>query len=285
LGDDGTSCEQWAWGLSSEHPQIKPLGKDTALILDGPGPVSCEQLRPVTQQTLYCAHIGSSMNHTLDHSDLLEVSPCGERLPEAGDVILCAPPGGSRAVVHRVVRAGPDGIATRGDNSLGADAWRLQREDIVGRIVAAWRGERRRAIPGGRTGKWQARWVLARRGLDRAISPMLHPFYRALETSGVVRRLLPPKVRPQAVSFETAARPRWRLMFGRREVGRYDHGTGRWLICRPYRLLVDERTLPGGRLARRPGYAPEATASFRTKESGTGAASAADASGILPNGP
>ena len=247
--------------------------------------MSCEQLRPVTQQVLFCAHIGFSMNPTLDHSDLLEVSPCGERLPEAGDVILCVPPGGSQAVVHRVVRAGPDGITTRGDNNAFEDAWRLRKEDIVGRIVAAWRGERRRAIAGGRAGKWQAQWVRARRGLDRAVSPTLHPFYRALETSGVVRRLLPANVRPLAVSFETATGSRWKLMFGRREVGRYDHETGRWLICRPYRLLVDERTLPEDRQARRPGYAPEATASFRTKESGTEAASAADASGILPNGP
>ena len=239
--------------------------------------MSCERLRPVTQQILLCAHIGPSMNPTLDHSDLLEVSPCGGRLPEVGDVILCVPPGGSLAVVHRVVRAGPDGITTRGDNNAVEDAWCLRKEDIVGRIVAAWRGERRRAIAGGRAGKWQAQWVRARWGLNRAVSPMLHPFYRALETSGVLRRLLPAKARPQVVSFETATGPRWRLIFGRREVGRYDHETGRWLICRPYRLLVDERTLPEVRLSRRADSGSEATASFRTKESGAEAASAARA--------
>ena len=254
-------------GLNLQDPPIEPPGTDSALILDGPGPLSCEQFRSAAQQNRFCAHIGLSMNHTLDHSDLLEVSPLGERLPVVGDVILCVPPGGSQAVVHRVVRAGPDGIATRGDNNAFEDGWRLHQEDIHGRVVAAWRGGRRRGVAGGRAGQLQALWVRARRGLDRAVTPVLHPFYHALETSGVVRRLAPAGLRPLLVSFQTVAGPQWKLMIGRREVGRYDRRLGRWLIRRPYRLLVDERTLP------------EAAAPSRAREPATGT------SGILSEQP
>jgi hypothetical protein len=244
--------------VTPDHPQVKPLNKSAALILDESGPVTCERLRPAVRQVLFCAYTGNSMSPTLDPSDLLEVRPGGERFPQLGDVVLCVPPGGKRAVVHRVVRMGPDGIATRGDNNAVEDAWRLGEEDIAGRIVAAWRGERRRTIAGGRAGRRWARWVRATRSLDRMASGVLHPLVRTLERSRVLWNLLPAKARPQLVAFEAADGVRWRLVFRRREVGRFDREAGRWLICRPFRLLVDERMLPEDRTTRNADLPPTA---------------------------
>ena len=83
------------------------------------------------------------------------------------------------------------------------------------------------------------------RMLDRAISLLLHPFYRGLARGGWLRALCPPALRPRVVVFREHRRERLRLLMGRRVIGGYDELRGRWEIARPFRLLVDEKELPG----------------------------------------
>jgi hypothetical protein len=184
------------------------------------------------------------MYPTFGECDLLEIVPCDPDEVRLGDVIALHPPDKQHLVVHRVVEVTSGGLLTRGDNNRNNDDWLVQSEQLIGRVVAAWRGERRRLIHGARVGRRQglaAHW-LGR--LDRATSRLLHPLYRALARSGVVQRLIPPSLRPRVVVFRAGGRVKLRLLSRGRTIGQYDAHAGRWRIERPFRLIVDEGALP-----------------------------------------
>jgi hypothetical protein len=183
------------------------------------------------------------MNPTLCELDLLEVVPYTDRSPQAGDVVLFVSPGGEQLVVHRIVRVEASGLRTRGESNSLDDPYTLAERDLIGQVVAAWRGRRRR-IRGGRVGLTQAQWIRWLQAADRALSCLLHPLYCALAASGLLRRLVPARLRPRVVRFVVDGQQQLRLLVGHQVVGQYDPRRQQWQIRRPYRLLVDEATLP-----------------------------------------
>ena len=190
---------------------------------------------------------GHSMRPLFDERDILEVQAYGERSVAAGDVVLFESPGGGRWVVHRVTQVTPQGIHTRGDNNAAEDDWLLAPGQLYGRVVAAWRGDRRRPIAGGRAGRWLARllqrWRVLRGTLVR-VARLGRPLYRTLAEWGWLARRLPECCRPRLVAFQAPDGAQLRLLLGRRVVGHYDRERRRWLIRRLFRLLVDEASLP-----------------------------------------
>ena len=186
------------------------------------------------------------MNPILREMDLLEIAPYVEGPVQIGDVIVFLPPGCDQAVVHRVAGVSREGIRTRGDNSSQQDPWLLRPAAIAGRVVAAWRGQRRRTVAGSRGGRAVAHLMCWGRALDRSVSWLLHPIYRALARGGVVRGLVPARFRARVGVFRAHGRSDMRLLLGGRVVGHYDAGRCQWHIRRPFRLFVDEPALPGG---------------------------------------
>lgn len=187
------------------------------------------------------------MHPTLNELDLLEIAPYGDLTIRAGDVIMFLPPEENQPIVHRVERVTKDGIRTHGDNNIENDPWLLQHEDVVGRVVAAWRGQKQRKIPGGKSGRLTSlsvRWILA---LDRSISRLLNPFYHSLARTGIVRRLLPSRLRTRVVVYRVGSQTQLRLLVGRHVVGQFDNRRCQWQIQRPFRLFVDEGALPGSK--------------------------------------
>jgi SynChlorMet cassette protein ScmC len=199
---------------------------------------------PQNDALLYVAYTGPSMNPTLREPDLLEVAPYDGRQVRAGDVIYFAPPEGGREIVHRAVRVTPDGIRTRGDNSPTDDPYHLQTANIIGQVVTAQRGSRQRRIAGGRRGILLGYAARARCVANRGISRLLHGAYHTLASSGLFRHLLPQRVRPRLLVFQSKKERTIKLVMGRREVGRCDSLRRRWTIQRPFRLFVDETRLP-----------------------------------------
>jgi signal peptidase I len=194
---------------------------------------------------LYVAYTGPSMNPTLREPDLLEVTPYDSRPLQTGDAIYFEPPEGEREIVHRVVRITPNGIRTRGDNNPDDDPYFLQTENIIGQVIAAQRGSRKRRIAGGWRGALLG-YIVARpwRVTNRGVSRLLHNAYHALASSGLFRSLLPPRLRPRLLVFESRPGQTFKLVMGQREVGRYDNLKRQWTIQRPFRLFVDETHLP-----------------------------------------
>ena len=188
------------------------------------------------------AYVGPSMNPTLREPEMMEIVPYGDTPFRVGDVVFFMPPRGDQRVVHRIVRLTPAGIATLGDNNTLEDAALLRPEDIVGRVVAAWRGQSQREIAGGLRGRVEGHWAHWRRLLENGAS-VFHPLYAALARLGWIARLLPPRFRPRVVVFQAQGQGQFRLLLGRHVVGRYDDERLQWRIRRPFRLLVDERAL------------------------------------------
>jgi len=189
-------------------------------------------------------YIGPSMNPILKSGDRLSIIPYNGKEVGRGDVIAFLPSGGDSKIIHRVISVGPSGIRTRGDNSSHVDPWILRHDQILGRIVAAQRGNRWRRIFGGMVGRLLAVSVIAIHGVDSWVSFLLRPAYREFARAGIFIRLLPAQMRPRVISFDRGAGKELQLLMGGRVIGRWLPGKSGWQIRRPFRLFVDEASLP-----------------------------------------
>jgi signal peptidase len=190
-------------------------------------------------------YIGSSMNPTLESGVRLDVSAYHGQKIRKGDVVVFIPPGGDSKIVHRVISINSDGIRTRGDNRKHEDNWVLKRENILGRVVTAQKNNKRRRIFGGPLGRLFAATVRVIYAMDLPVSHLLRPAYNELAKVSIFTRLLPARMRPRVLSFKRDAGTELHLVMGGRVIGRWLPGRTRWHIRRPFRLFVDEETLPG----------------------------------------
>jgi len=192
----------------------------------------------------FAAYLGSSMLPTLREPEIIEIRPYGGKPLRVGDVAFFLSPETARPVVHRIIRMTPAGLSTGGDNNTKEDALLLPPESVKGRVVAAWRGQKRRKIAGGFQGRLTNRWLRWRRVANRGLSLLLHPLYQALSRRGLIAWALPVSFRPRVVVFQVRGRDQVRLLLGRRVIGRYDDNEHQWHIQRPFQLFVDRRLFP-----------------------------------------
>jgi len=189
-------------------------------------------------------YLGSSMNPTLKPGDCLLIFSYDGRKVCTGDVIVFILPAGHSQIVHRVVSVDPSGIKTRGDNSNQVDDWVLSPEHILGRVVSARGVNRRRRIFGGPLGGLFAVAVRVIHAVDSWVSFLLGPAYDEFAKAGIFIRLLPAQTRPRVISLNRVAGTELQLLMGKRVIGRLLPGKTGWHIRRPFRLFVDEESLP-----------------------------------------
>jgi hypothetical protein len=191
--------------------------------------------------------MGPSMNPILRAGDRLHIVPYDGQEVRRGDVIVFMPPeGGVPKVVHRVISADPQGIRTRGDNSKGADRWVLSPDQVLGRVVCAQSGNRRRRVVGGPMGRVLGGTVRAIHLIDWSASYLLRPIYHWLARAGLFRRWMPVQMKTRIITFSRPAGTELQLLVGPHVVGRRLPGEARWHIRRPFRLFVDEQDLARG---------------------------------------
>ena len=196
------------------------------------------------EEDFFCAHRGTSMYPTLSQQDLLEIADYQNAKPAIGDVVFCLPPDHEDYYVHRIIKAGPEGIHTRGDNNIGFDPWVLNEKDIYGRVIAAHQGSRRRKIGRGFLGRMTGMACFVKRKTNNLTTKLLRPVYRSFCTDGFLNWLIPVRLTPQVATFHSDAHVTHRLLLGSRIIGSYDESLLQWQIRRPYRLFVDESSLP-----------------------------------------
>jgi SynChlorMet cassette protein ScmC len=192
-------------------------------------------------QRLVCT--GTSMNPTLCEPDLLEIEPYGNRRVRRGDVVCFTSPDTGRAVVHRVVAVSPRGIRTRGDNNTADDSGLLKPGDIVGRVTAAHRGSRRRAVPGGWSGSAALGWSRVGQGARKLAGLVPGKIYSFINSFGPFDNVLPRDLRPRLVRFRTRYRVFLKLHMGSQAVGYYDFRHDLWHIRWRFRPFVDEQAI------------------------------------------
>ena len=193
---------------------------------------------------LRVVYTGPSMNPTLREPDLLQVVSYDGRAVCKGDVIYFHPPGGEWAIVHRVVRVLREGVRTRGDHNPMEDPYPVPHSAIIGQVVAAQRGGRRRRVAGGWQGRMQYHLARLEGAALRLGQKLLSRLYHGLARSGLFHRVVPPRLTPRLVGFETRRGRQLKVMMGSRAVAHYDPRRGVWQVRRPFRLFVDEAVLP-----------------------------------------
>ena len=189
-------------------------------------------------------YFGPSMNPTLQVGDGLTVVPYEGQKPRVGDVVVFRDPEGEQYIAHRVASVDPEGVRTRGDNSRSVDLWILQPDNIVGRIVSAQRTQEHLVVRGGTGGKMLGLALRARKRLNSMLSKILHPAYHRLARSGLFRSYFPLQQKTRILVFHTPEGPEFQLLMGTRVIGRRPPGRDQWQIARPFRLFVDEASLP-----------------------------------------
>jgi signal peptidase I len=189
-------------------------------------------------------YTGSSMFPTLKTGDILRVVPYKERAVRIGDVVLFHSPYGRIPIVHRIVSFDKRGIRTKGDNKIAIDNCFLKPHEITGRVVWTQRGKRRITIFGGFYGRVYALSLDTVKRVDLVLSTILRPFYRWFIRKGVLRHLFSPWIRIRVLCFKHQEGMEMQLHFGRRVIGKRISGQTQWHIQRPFKLFIDESTLP-----------------------------------------
>ena len=189
-------------------------------------------------------YTGSSMYPALKASDTIHVLLCGGKQIRRGDVIVFPPPGGNDMVVHRVISISGQGLMTRGDNNNNTDPWFVSSDHIAGRVVRAQRGNRLLTIYGGARGLLYASAVRFFCSIDSVISSFLNPAYHRLAKTALFRQWLPDGMCMRVFSFNRSDGVEFQLLMAGHVIGRLIPGKGEWFIRRPFRLFVDEASLP-----------------------------------------
>lgn len=188
--------------------------------------------------------IGPSMVPTLRAGDGLQIESYGRETPSVGDVVIFLHPEAGYHVVHRVVAKERGKIRTRGDNNSMVDPWFLDSHDILGKVVGRHRGRTWRPVRGGRAGDIRAFGLRVQKRCSGRMKRIFSPLYHLLLRSGVARRMAGRQASLRVVRFDKPHGPEFRLFLGNRDVGRYSTSLGRWEIRRPFRLFVNEASLP-----------------------------------------
>jgi len=189
-------------------------------------------------------YIGNSMSPTLKNGDILKFAPYKDRDIRIGDVILFNSPYGKTPIVHRVVFVDNKGVRTKGDNIIPIDDFILHPNDIIGRVVFAHRGKKEVKILNGLQGQIYTLILETGKHLDMVASEILRPVYRWLTRTDLFRKLFSRWIRIQVVCYKNGDNMEMQLQLGRRIIGRRLPGQNQWHIVRPFKIFVDEATLP-----------------------------------------
>lgn len=208
--------------------------------------MNSEDLNSEEKKLMTCDYnyTGPSMNPTLKIGDGLTVIPYGDSSIRIGDVVVFHSPERERYIVHRVISVNSRGIRTKGDNNSRADSWILRPEDIVGRVISAQRKSKSITIYGGTRGRLLAPVLWTIKRINVTVSSIFRPIYHYLARTGIARKLLSRLIKTQILYFKRPDGTEMQLIMGRRVIGRYFPGKDQWLIKRPFRLFVDEKSLP-----------------------------------------
>jgi len=197
------------------------------------------------------------MSPTLKLTDVLFVKPCGGGSIRCGDVVVFNRPDRSLPVVHRVVRQDALGMGTQGINNDRLDPDYLEECDIIGQVLYRLRETGISRVHGGRLGILIGAMIRFRRDLEKRFSDIFRPVYHWLASSGILRRWPFHPPRTKVICFEKNGAHELRLLYGTRLIGEFVPELRVWRIDRPFRLFVDESSLP--KLQPRIDRAPETT--------------------------
>jgi signal peptidase I len=161
-------------------------------------------------------YTGGSMRPIFRDGDGLTVQPYGCRKRRVGDIVVFKDPESNQKIIHRIASISRKGIRTQGDHSAVVDPWILEPGEIIGKVVSAWRRDRKIRVWNGLAGQIHARAFKTCRKMDDLLFSFLHPFYRWLSRNGLVRRLMGGNSRIRILSLQRPEGVEYQLLFKNR---------------------------------------------------------------------
>jgi signal peptidase len=180
---------------------------------------------------------GNSMKPTLSEPIILEVFRAEQY--NRGDVVVFSDRN-SHTIVHRIVKLTESNFITRGDNNLMDDEPIVQ-ANISGKVVAAYRGEKRYRLSEGKNGYRLHRYLQVQKAILRYPQRILSIVYHLLCRTNFFAKLLPLKFKFKIIQYQNNQA---QVHLGKILVGWYDVRRQNWIIFRPWRIFIDEKTLP-----------------------------------------
>lgn len=193
------------------------------------------------RQTEFNSYNGPSMKPTFKAGDGLIIETFSEPGNiKIGDVITYSHPSGKYDVVHRVVDIIDGKFKTQGDNNDQPDPYLLTFIDIVGKVIAVKRHNRKIDISGSSEGLRYFYALRKKKKIRTALTAVFRPLYYMLAKTGWFYGLFP----FQVVKFKRADDFDYQLLYNGYCLGRKKPGADCWEIQFPYRLFVNEEKLP-----------------------------------------
>ena len=205
---------------------------------------------PVPMETIkseYSTCTGPSMNPTIKGGDGLDLYTYRDRLEmRVGDVIVYPHPFRTVDVVHRIIEIRPDGVITRGDNNNKIDPYTVGFDDIIGKVIAAKRKDRRIPVKGGKTGFCIHKLMLFRKYFILYGFRPLGVVSNIIAASGIFH-VFHPVFNLRIIHINGGQQKQLILVSGTRAIGKQLDKSGEWQIRFPYKYFINKSRLEEGR--------------------------------------
>ncbi len=178
--------------------------------------------------------------------DLLFISPYKKKYSSVkkGDVVVFPSLDGKISVVHRIIKKFPGKmLITKGDYNLKPDDYPVRASDIIGRVVAIKRGSKKISVAGGPKGQLIGIFYYLYRKFETSFIVSFHSLYIRLAKTGYFYFLLRGKT--SVIEIKKADGIEYQLLLGKRIIGKLGPKAETWEIRKPFRLFIDESSLPG----------------------------------------
>lgn len=191
-------------------------------------------------------YVGNSMYPLFRNLDTLVISPYDGQMLKPGDVIVFRSRIESKEtiVTHRIILKGYAGIITKGDNNKHIDHLPADAEDIIGIVKCIKRYDRAIKVHGGVRGLAYARSASVLMRIKTLLLRLLGYPYHVLSTSGIFRISLPANIKASIINLQRPDGVEQQLVVGRLIIGKRRAGNDRWGIMPPFRLFINEMSLP-----------------------------------------
>jgi signal peptidase I len=191
-------------------------------------------------------YVGTSMYPLLRDLDMLFLSPYDEQDLQQGDIIVFKTKkcGKDITITHRIFSFNKTGIITKGDNNPRIDDLPVNPSDILGLVVYAKRGNRLIRVHNGKTGIFLAETIhLLLRIKSITLRVISYP-YNWVSRTGMLKTLVSPGTKQRVINFQRPGGIESHLLMGKYLVAKRRPGNPKWTILPPFKLFVDEASLP-----------------------------------------
>jgi signal peptidase I len=189
-------------------------------------------------------YVGMSMYPLLRNLDVLYYD--NNQSLSLGDIVIYKSNifGRESKITHRIISISDRCIVTKGDNNLKIDDKPVNRSDILGIVVYAKRGSRLIRVQNGTKGLIISKIVHNILIIKTvAVNSIGHP-YNWISRMGILKKFWPIHAKQKVINLRRPGGLESHLMVGKYLVAKKIPGNKNWIILPPFKLFIDEASLP-----------------------------------------